>query len=161
MHWVKRPVHTDKYTLRAGLADPTEDSTHYVPGAMVNLYVATTDYDWKYKGFFARAVDAKGRVVGQWGFPGTDHQLFWSPPECGSSHIIHKDAALKPLRAALYFQAPSVRRLQVHHVRQNLIGMLSSESNLVYPNVVQPPSLFDDRPLTFCCMLADVTCTIL
>eukprot|EP00729_Bicosta_minor_P016353 gene16353-21255_t len=68
------PMHTDKYTLRAGKDDPAGDSTHYVPGTMVNLWVTTTDYDWKYKGFFARAVDAKGRVVGQWEFPGIDHQ---------------------------------------------------------------------------------------
>jgi hypothetical protein len=99
-------MHTDKYTLRAGKGSPSDDTTHYVPGTTVTLYVSTTDYNWKYKGFFARAVDAKGRVVGHWNFPGTSNQLFWSPPECGSSHIIHKNAELKPFRAQLYFQAP-------------------------------------------------------
>jgi len=43
---------------------------------------------------------------GNWEFPGTAKQIFWSPPECGSTHIIHKDANLKPLRAQLYFRAP-------------------------------------------------------
>lgn len=37
-----------------------------VPGAMLNLFVQTNDYNAKYKGFFARAVDSKGRVVGTW-----------------------------------------------------------------------------------------------
>ena len=32
MYWVKRPVHTDNYTLRAGKGDPADDETHYVPG---------------------------------------------------------------------------------------------------------------------------------
>ena len=58
MHWVKRPAHSDKYTLRAGVGTPADDVTHYVPGTIVNMWLTTTDYEWKYKGFFARAVDA-------------------------------------------------------------------------------------------------------
>ena len=51
-------------------------------------------------------MDSQGRYVGNWEFPGADKQIFWSPPECGSTHIIHKDANLKPLRAQLFFRAP-------------------------------------------------------
>lgn len=107
MHWVERPKHTDKYTLRAGnSADVRDDSTHYVPGAMLSLWITTTDYDWKYKGFFARAVDDNGYAVGEWQFPGNSEQKFWSPPECGRSHVIHRDASLKPLQSQLFFKAP-------------------------------------------------------
>ena len=30
MHWVERPVHTEMYTLRAGMAELKDDVTHYV-----------------------------------------------------------------------------------------------------------------------------------
>ena len=64
MHWVKRGEHTPKYTLRAGKGGPGTDATGYVPGTLMNLWVTTMDYDWKYKGFFSTAVDARGRSVG-------------------------------------------------------------------------------------------------
>ena len=49
MHWVKRGEHTDKYTLRTGKGDDAgSDATHYVPGTVMNLWVTTTHYDWKY-----------------------------------------------------------------------------------------------------------------
>lgn len=72
----------------------------------MNLWVTTTDYDWKYKGLFVTAVDGEGRYVGNWEFPGETQHMFWSPPECGSTHLIQKDANLKPLRIQLFFRAP-------------------------------------------------------
>ena len=74
---------------------------------MLSLWITTTDYAWKYKGFFARAVDENGYAVGEWKFPGTSEQKFWSPPECGSNHVIHRDASQKPLQSQLFFQAPA------------------------------------------------------
>ena len=107
MHWVRRAQHTSTYTLRAGMGvDVKTDETHYSPGSVVNLWVTCTEYTAKYKGFFARAVNAKGQAVGEWEFPGTDSQMFWSPPECGARHIIHKDADLKPFRVQIHYRAP-------------------------------------------------------
>ena len=94
------------YSLRAGNGETTDDETKYVPGSVVNLWVTTLEYTKKYKGFFARAVDEEGSPVGEWEFPGTDSQTFWSPPECGSKHIIHKDADLKPFRVQIHYRAP-------------------------------------------------------
>jgi hypothetical protein len=46
------------------------------------------------------------RYVGEWELGGEEQQMFWHPPECGATHIIHKDANLKPLRVQLFFRAP-------------------------------------------------------
>ena len=65
-----------------------------------------TDYAWKYKGLFVVAVDSTGAYVGTFEYPGTDAQSFWAPPECGETHLIHRDANHKPLRAQLFWRAP-------------------------------------------------------
>lgn len=106
MHWVHRAVHTDKYTLRAGAGLPSDDVTHYIPGCIAHLWVTTNHPDWKFRGFFARAVNEDGDPVGTWELPTNLATSFWSPPECGPNHIIHRDARLKPFRFQLHFRAP-------------------------------------------------------
>ena len=104
MSWVKRPAHTDKYTLRTGNRNPNDDTKHYIPGAVMSLYISVLDFDWKYKGFFAAAVDNNGRAVGEFQFPGKDKQLFWEPPLC-PGRVIHNSADLKPYESQLFFKA--------------------------------------------------------
>ena len=105
MSWVKRPAHTDKYSLRTGNRNPNDDTKHYIPGAVMSLYISVLDFDWKYKGFFAAAVDNSGRAVGKFQFPGKDKQLFWEPPLC-PGRVIHNSADLKPYESQLFFKAP-------------------------------------------------------
>ena len=90
MYWVARPVHTEKYTLTAGA------ETHYIPGAVVRLFVTVHDYDWKYKGLFVHAVDENEDTVGSFDFPGKETQMFWEPPTC-PGRLIHNSADLKKM----------------------------------------------------------------
>ena len=58
-------------------------------------------------GLFVAAKDSAGTWVGAWEFPGSGaEQPMWSPPDCGRTHAIHKDASLKPLRLQLFYRAP-------------------------------------------------------
>ena len=56
MAWVGRGRHTDKYTLRAGMGEPADDETHYVPGTKMTLYLSVAGgRAYKYKGLFVAA----------------------------------------------------------------------------------------------------------
>eukprot|EP00040_Diaphanoeca_grandis_P016032 m.82506 g.82506 ORF g.82506 m.82506 type:complete len:1642 (+) comp25523_c0_seq1:122-5047(+) len=111
MTWTLKGGLTEMYTLRTSSgADPTQDSTTYVPGTIMKLHFSVRHPDWKYRGLLINAVNSEDEVVGSWDFPGTDQQLFWSPtgrgPMCDAS-LLHTNADEKPYNVELNFVTPA------------------------------------------------------
>ena len=108
MEWVKAPVRTAYYTVRAGDARVADDATSYEPEKLTSIHVRVTKSDWKYRGLLLHAVAANGTTVGSWP---TSSSLFWSPPvDSGtnpcSQAVLHTDADPKPYGVQFRFKAP-------------------------------------------------------
>jgi len=107
MPWVKKPVGSDNYSVRAGDEVASADATEYTPGEITNIYIRYLKYDWKYRGLIIHAVDDSGKTVGEWETPpDTNDEVVQTPKTCGKGVLLHADALVKPARLRLQWRAP-------------------------------------------------------
>lgn len=91
MPWVAAPVYTDKYSLRSGRGDLSNDPTAYYPGKYQTIFLTVNDPDYKFRGILVHAVNSYNETVGSWDFTDVDDGLFHSSDACPQA-LLHTHA---------------------------------------------------------------------
>lgn len=139
MYWAIPPVHSTRYTVRAGDGLVGDDLTEYKPGEWINIFVRALDEGKKFIGLVMYARDASGNTVGNWQVDLDSAFRFGGE---GQKCVTHRNAELKRYRNVFRFQAPVAGTGTITFAAIVKVGLAFPvlDGNFFYPNS-QPLSL--------------------